>query len=149
VPSINLSDKEYKKLLDLVYLGNWMINSFKIDDQVEEYEDLEQLILSKASDFNQQEYIFYDEDSEEYFTNRKFEDEIDEYIQEYDNYTFWDELANRLAIRDMRRQIGPVKTLNDEHWGIKYEIEEAYTQEFEKSELKNVIVEMERKTTRK
>jgi hypothetical protein len=149
VPSINLSDKEYKKLLDLVYLGNWMVNSFKIDDQVQDYEDLEQLILSKASDFNQQEYIFYDEDSEEYFTNRKFEDEIDEYIQQYDNYTFWDELPSRLAIRDMRRQIGPVKTLNDDHWGIKYEIEEAYAQEFEKNELKNVIVEMKRKTTRK
>jgi len=123
MPSINLSDNQYKHLLDLIHLGNWMINSFKIDDQVQEYEDIEQLILSKASEFSQQEYVIFDGESERFYTNRKFEEEIDEYIQEYDNYTFWDELASRLAIRDMKRQIGPVNKLNDDHWRIKYELE--------------------------
>jgi hypothetical protein len=142
MPNINLSDEQYKQLIDLVFLGNWMINSFKTEDMEMKYEELEQYLLSKASEFKQEDYVIFDEKLKQYFTTRKHEEENDKYIQEYDNYTFWDELGDRLATRDMKRIIGPVKSISDEHWSIKHEIEETYSQEFEKNGIKNVNVEM-------
>jgi hypothetical protein len=143
--SIHLSDEQYKTLLDLVFLGNWMINSFRAEDRVEEYEELEQLILSKASDFNQNDYVIREGEDEVYFSTRQLEEEVDEFIEEYDNFTFWDELSSRLASRDMIRIIGPVKTLTDEHWSIKYRIENEYKEEFEKNELKNINIDLKNK----
>ena len=43
---IDLSSKEFRHLLDLVYIGNWVMNSTREDDRIKEYDQVESLIFS-------------------------------------------------------------------------------------------------------
>ena len=38
---IKLTDKQYRYLLDLVYIGNWVINSTRESDRIREYDGVE------------------------------------------------------------------------------------------------------------
>ena len=39
---IELSDREFRRLLDLVYVGNWILNSARGDDRFEDYDQLQE-----------------------------------------------------------------------------------------------------------
>lgn len=43
---IELSKKEFRRLLDLVYIGNWILNSTRGDDRITDYDDLESKLFS-------------------------------------------------------------------------------------------------------
>ena len=43
---IELTDLEYRRLLDLVYIGNWVLNSTRGDDRFQDYDDLESKIFA-------------------------------------------------------------------------------------------------------
>lgn len=136
--NIELTKEQYLKLLELVYLGEWMANSYRRkEDFNEAYDEIMQYILSFAKDLDL-DLVDYDEEGNYYFTTRKFEESLSQTIDEYDNNTFWLELANRLAERDLLREIGPVNELSDQHYGRKLELEEKYLQEFERNGLKNL-----------
>ena len=34
---IDLTEKQFRRLLDLVYVGNWVMNSTRGDDRIREY----------------------------------------------------------------------------------------------------------------
>ena len=36
---IDLSKKEFRRLLDMVYIGNWILNSTRGDDRFEDYDN--------------------------------------------------------------------------------------------------------------
>ena len=38
---IDLTEKQFRRLLDLVYVGNWVMNSTRGDDRIREYDDVE------------------------------------------------------------------------------------------------------------
>jgi hypothetical protein len=44
--NIELTDMEFRRLLDLVYVGNWILNSTKGDKRIEEFDKLESKIFS-------------------------------------------------------------------------------------------------------
>ena len=43
---IELTPKEFRRLLDLVYIGNWVLNSTRGDDRFQDYDDLESKIFA-------------------------------------------------------------------------------------------------------
>ena len=43
---IDLTPKEFRRLLDLVYIGNWVLNSTRGDDRFQDYDDLESKIFA-------------------------------------------------------------------------------------------------------
>ena len=43
---LHLSEKQYRRLLDLVYIGNWVLNSTRGDDRISDYDKVESLIFS-------------------------------------------------------------------------------------------------------
>ena len=43
---IELTEQQFRYLLDLVYIGNWVINSTREDDRIREYDQVESLIFS-------------------------------------------------------------------------------------------------------
>jgi len=45
---LKLNKEQYEKLLELVYLGNWMVNAYRTDDYLEEYSDVVSHIFSQA-----------------------------------------------------------------------------------------------------
>ena len=38
---LELSKKEFRRLLDLVYIGNWILNSTRGDDRIDDYDQVE------------------------------------------------------------------------------------------------------------
>ena len=39
--TMELSDKEFRRLLDLVYVGNWVMNSLRGNQRIKDYDDVE------------------------------------------------------------------------------------------------------------
>jgi len=138
---INFTTEQYENLIKIVYLGNWMINAIRSgnpgDEQIEKYNEIEQYIFSFAKDFGLEKYIELDEKFNKYFPSQELEadKEIEQYMEDYNNQIFWDELADRLGWRDFIRKYGEEKIslmsqkerfLKREEMVIKYE------EEFEK-----------------
>ena len=46
--NIELTSKEYRPLLDMVYIGNWILNSTRTDDRIEDYDLLQEKLFAKA-----------------------------------------------------------------------------------------------------
>jgi DNA-binding Lrp family transcriptional regulator len=42
---IKLSEKQFRRLLDLVYIGNWVLNSTRGDDRIRQYDEVESVYL--------------------------------------------------------------------------------------------------------
>ena len=102
---IELTTEQYQTLLELVFMGNWIVNANKPTDAAtaKEYEQLEKLVFSKAAEFELKVWA-----DPEGYPSRKFEEEnpVYDYIEDYDDYTFWEQLTLRLAKRDMLKKYG-------------------------------------------
>ncbi len=131
---IKFTKEQYKNLIKLVYLGNWMANAIRTDDRIREFDDLEQYIYSCCKDSGIQKYIEYDNKLKKFFVREELE-EIDQYIDDYDDYNFWDELIFRLARRDLLKEYGE-DAVRKMSWEELLEKEapflEKYGEEFEK-----------------
>ena len=47
---LELTKKQYRRLLDMVYIGNWILNSTRGDDRFRDYDEVESLLFSKAGE---------------------------------------------------------------------------------------------------
>lgn len=139
---LELTDKQYRDLIELLYLGNWIANASRTgaegDERIEKYEKIQDYILSQAKHFRAEDIV--NEEGNEFYTTRNFEEPLMPIVEEYDEYTFWEQISSNLAKRDLLREIGPVRQLKDEHRERMYEIEEQYEVEFEKNGLKNLVI---------
>jgi len=107
---IELTKEQFKALLKLVYLGNWLANANRDgspeNPRLKEYEAIENYIFSFAKEFGFGEYVDDEEAGKsKFYPTRMFEEETDiqKLIEEYDEETFWDELIDRLGDRDFFR----------------------------------------------
>ena len=97
---LELTTKQYRRLLDMVYIGNWILNSTRGDQRFRDYDEVESLLFARAAlegmptlaELYQGEII----------PSKAFvEGGIHEAIAEYENNVFFDILAEDLARRDM------------------------------------------------
>lgn len=98
--NIELSQKEFRHLLDLVYIGNWVLNSTRGFDRFEVYDKLQGKFFELAADFNMPELsqVFMGH----VFPSQAYESGgIHEAIADYEDSVFFDILAEELARRDM------------------------------------------------
>lgn len=135
--NIDLTKNEYRLLLDLVFMANWMVDSHHPEgrDGVEEYDMLLQKLYSFAREMGCEELVHADRDTNEYFPTRHYEETTRAFqlIEEYNDDTFWDALISRLAERDVYEKLekGRRDTMGiEEYWERSEPIEEAYYQEF-------------------
>lgn len=148
--TLTLTPAQFKTLLKLVYLGNWMANAQRGEGGVEtipEYEDMEDFIFSHAKAFGLGAWVDDElKDQDKYFPSREFEEDsgVHELIEEYDDYTFWDEFAEHLADRDLLREYGveALKAMSrDERFGKYLELREKYDRELEEHGLERIVIE--------
>ena len=134
---INLTPKEFRRLLDLVYIGNWILNSTRGDQRFTDYDEVESLLFGKAAlegmpslaELYQGEIV----------PSRAFvEGGIHEAIMEYENNVFFDILAEDLARRDM--DDAPIDESN--YAELAHRIE-AYINEFEENGTDNILVDLD------
>ena len=45
---LELSKKEFRRLLDMAYIGNWILNSTRGEDRFQDYDHVESLLFEKA-----------------------------------------------------------------------------------------------------
>ena len=143
---IKVTKKQYKDLMRLVYIGNWLVNAFRMEhEHIKKYNDIEQYIFSFAQEAGLKKYIEYVEKYGKFFPTRELEEdeEIIELIDEYENEIFWDELINRSALRDLINKYGEdtIKKMSlEERIKKKSPFIEKYEREFEENGIKNLII---------
>ncbi|MCC5894091.1 MAG: hypothetical protein JJU16_01385 [Alkalibacterium sp.] len=145
---INLTKNQYRSLIDLVHLGDMMVNGIRTTDKIEEYEELREYIYSFAKQMGCGDCIKYDAKYGMHFETRDFETgKIEEYISEYDNEVFWTELPSRLADRDIIRLQKLTGEITDREERLRkvWAKEEEYQVEFENNGLENVEVKFQDK----
>ena len=132
---IELSDREFRRLLDLVYVGNSIMNSARGDDRILEYDELESKIFSYCMK-NKMVSLFEVVDGEVVPSARFAEGGIHEAIMDYEDTVFYEILAEELARRDM--DFAPINQENMEE--LNERIDE-YIEEFEENGVNNLSVD--------
>ena len=116
--NVEFTKEQYENLLKLVYLGNWVVNSGRVGDEVQVYfEDLERFVFSKAEQFGLGH--FADTTSKDCPATREFEEGIekDEFLEDYNEENFWNELIERITLHKVSSQF------TEEEWLAKTEEE--------------------------
>ena len=132
---LELTKKQLRRLLDLVYIGNWILNSTRGDQRFKDYDEVESLVFARAAIEGLPGLIeLY---KGEIVPSRAFvEGGIHEAIVESENNVFFDILAEDLARRDM--DDAPIDESNYAELASRME---AYISEFEEHGTDNILVE--------
>lgn len=98
--NIELTKKEYRRLLDMVYIGNWVLNSTRGTDRFTDYDQVESKIFSHCLETGMPSLV--DRWNGQIIPSRAYvEGGIHEAIMDYEDAIFFDILAEELARRDM------------------------------------------------
>ena len=131
-----MTEKQYRRLLDLVYIGNWVLNSTRGEDRITEYDDVESLVFSHCVNHGMVPLV--ESYHGELIPSRKFaEGGIHEAIAAYEDTMFFEILAQELALRDMDSEQPTPENCEELQ-----ERMNAYLGEFEKHGTDNITVEM-------
>ena len=134
--NIELTEKEYRRLLDMVYIGNWILNSTRGDDRFEDYDLLQEKLFALCAQNNMRSLI--ETWHGHIFPSRAYEDGgIHEAIADYEDAVFFNILAEELA----RRDLGLEETDPEDFTELSARMEE-YLDEFDKSGLDTVSVDL-------
>ena len=102
---INLTKKEYKLLLDILQIADWVMDSYHIDlpEETSPYRELAQKFFAHAEEFGCEDLIEYDSSIDAYYPADEldFDSEWRILMDAFVDFTFWDELTERLAERDV------------------------------------------------
>ena len=132
---IQLSNKEYRSLLDMVYLGNWVLNSIRGDDRFQDYDDLESKLFSLCRS-NGMSVLAEDWNGTVIPSRAYQEGGIQEVIAYYEDSVFYEILAEELAMRDMG--YSPITADNYDDMMLRMS---QYMQEFESSGVQRLVLE--------
>ena len=132
---LELTRKQLRRLLDLVYIGNWILNSTRGEDRFKDYDEVESLLFAKAAQEGMP--TLAETYRGEVIPSRAFaEGGIHEAIMEYENNVFFEILAEDLARRDMDDV--PIDESNYDELAQRID---AYIDEFEAHGTDNITVE--------
>lgn len=133
---IDLTVKEFRHLLDLVYIGNWILNSTRENDRFEDYDLLQEKFFALAAQNGlpelAQTYLGHS------FPSRAYEEGgIHDAIADYEDAVFFDILAEELARRDMTmEQLNP-NDINELTTRM-----DSYMNEFELNGIENISLDV-------
>ncbi len=104
---IELSSEQFRILMELVYLGDWIVNAVRRPGEISrQHADVFQHLASLAHRFGLKDIVEPEQQLREFVPTSEFEEAMDAYIQEYDDEVFWDEVVARLADRDLLAEYG-------------------------------------------
>ena len=140
---IKFTKNETEKLLELLSIADWVLTSMDVDEdeRKDDYLKLLQKLYHEAYENGCKKEIQYDEESNDYFLSEDWEEEtqVRDFIEEYEDASFWEELTFRLADRDIDRKMNGKTPKNcEEHVAMFTRIQTKYEEEFEKNSLENL-----------
>ena len=134
---IELPEPQYRDLRDLVYIGNWVINSTREDDRIKEYDQVESLVFSHCLRHKMSKLVELYQG--ELIPSRAFADGgIHEAIENYEDIVFYEILAEELALKDMDGE-----PLTRENYSALMERIDAYMAEFSQHGTDNISVDLD------
>lgn len=132
---IHLTKQEFRLLLDLVYIGNWVLNSTRGDDRFAPYDDLESKLfaLCRGNGMNVlvEKWNGTDVPSKAYCDGG-----IHEAIAFYEDNVFYEILAEELSRRDMQ-----YPEINEDNYDEIVGRMNSYMSEFQASGLDHLVLE--------
>ncbi len=133
--NIELTDKEFRRLLDLVYIGNWILNSARGEDRFEDYDLLQEKFFAMCAKNGMRPLV--ETYMGHYFPSKAYEEGgIHEAIADYEDAVFFDILAEELARRDMLEENLSQDDLNE----LTARMDD-YMDEFERNGIDNLSIE--------
>ncbi|MDR0324577.1 MAG: hypothetical protein LBI19_00595 [Oscillospiraceae bacterium] len=133
---LSLSLKQFRRLLDLVYIGNWVLNSARGDDRITEFDEVESFLFAKCREMGMEKLTERLDNNA--IPSRAFaEGGIHEAIMEYEDIIFFEILAEELARRDVIAEGGA----EDDAEQINERIG-AYIAEFERNGTDNIVLNL-------
>ena len=134
---LHMTEKQFRRLLDLVYIGNWVLNSTRGDDRIKEYDQVESLVFAHCLDHGMTPLTELYQG--ELIPSRAFADGgIHEAIMAYEDATFFEILAQELALRDLDDP-----PITPEKYDEIMERMEVYLGEFEQHGTDNITVDID------
>lgn len=127
---IDLTPKEFRRLLDLVYIGNWVLNSTRGEDRFQDYDDLESKIFALSPALSEP-WNGTVVPSQAYA-----EGGIHEAIAYYEDAVFYEILAEELSRRDMN-----YPEITDDNYDEIVTRMNRYMSEFQLSGVDHLILE--------
>ena len=132
---LELTRKQFRRLLDMVYIGNWILNSTRGEDRFKDYDEVESLLFARAAQEGMPTLAELYQG--EVIPSRAFaEGGIHEAIMDYENNVFFEILAEDLARRDMEEE-----NVDQDDYDELMGRMEAYIAEFEEHGTDNILVE--------
>ena len=132
---IDLTEKQFRRLLDLVYVGNWVMNSTRGDDRIREYDDVESTVFANCLSHGMVPLV--EAYQGELIPSRAFaEGGIHEAIAYYEDNVFYEILAEELSRRDM-----DYPEINGENYDEIVERMDKYMSEFQTSGVDHLVLE--------
>ena len=127
---IDLTSREFRRLLDLVYIGNWVLNSTRGDDRFADYDDLESKLFALSPALSE---VW----NGTIVPSRAYaEGGIHEAIALYEDNVFYEILAEELSRRDMN-----YPEITDENYNEILQRMDRYMNEFQLSGVDKLILE--------
>ena len=139
---IEFSKSQYKTLVKALFLASWVVNSHKTEDLDDEFERLEQYILSQGKFFDLKN-VEFDDKHGKYYHDREFEEKTLKHLDEFVDESFWVELIDRLAERDFLNALGESeirKISRDERFRKFYEFADPYEAEFAEHGIDKLVI---------
>ena len=134
---IELTEQQYRYLLDLVYIGNWVMNSTRENDRIKEYDQVESLIFSHCLQHKMSKLVELYQG--ELIPSRRFADGgIHEAIEQYEDIIFYEILAEELALRDLNGE-----PLTGENYKELLERIDVYLSEFNRNGTDNISIDLD------
>lgn len=127
---IELTNKEFRRLLDLVYIGNWVLNSTRGYDRFADYDNLESKIFALSPALSEPW-------NGTIVPSRAYaEGGIHEAIAYYEDNVFYEILAEELSRRDMN-----YPEINEENYPEIIDRMQQYMEIFQISGVDRLILE--------
>ena len=136
VMRIDLSSKEFRLLLDLVYIGNWVLNSTRGDDRFQDYDNLESKLFGLCKD-NAMGILVEKWEGTDIPSKAYEEGGIHQAIALYEDSIFYEILAEELSRRDM-----DYAAITDENYDELVSRMHRYMDEFEHSGVDHLELEL-------
>ena len=132
---IELTNKEFRRLLDLVYIGNWVLNSTRGEDRFAPYDDLESKLFALCRNHGMQ--VLVEKWNNTDVPSKAYCDGgIHEAIAYYEDNVFYEILAEELSRRDMQ-----YPEINEENYDEIVGRMNHYMSEFQASGLDHLVLE--------
>lgn len=129
---INLTPKEFRRLLDLVYIGNWVLNSTRGEDRFADYDNLESKLFALSPALSEHW-------NGTVVPSRAYkEGGIHEAIACYEDNVFYEILAEELSRRDM-----DYPEITDDNYDEIVTRMDRYMSEFELSGVDHLVLDEE------